>query len=120
MLFRFRNFPVYKDAQIFRREIYLLTKKFPREELFVLTSQIRRAANSILLNIAEGSNKHSDADFARFLNISLASLEEIVACVDIALDEKYVTKYDYEKILLGAKNLGKQLSGFIKKLRTLH
>ncbi|MFA5069859.1 MAG: four helix bundle protein [Patescibacteria group bacterium] len=117
MLFRFRNFPVYKDAQAFRREIYVLSRKFPKDELFVLTSQVRRAVNSILLNIAEGSNKHSDTDFARFLNISLASLEEIIACIDIALGEKYVTKNEYEKLLGEAENLGKQLSGFIKKLR---
>ncbi|MFH1207307.1 MAG: four helix bundle protein [Patescibacteria group bacterium] len=117
MLFRFRQFPVYKDSRKFRNDIYALTKKFPKEELFSLTSQIRRATNSILLNIAEGSNRLSDNDFGRFLNTALTSLEEAVACMDIALDEKYISLQDHEKHLALAENLGKQLLGFSKKLR---
>jgi four helix bundle protein len=117
MLFRFRQFPVYQDSRIFRNEIYSLTKQFPKEELFSLTSQIRRATNSVLLNIAEGSNRLSDNDFGRFLNTSLTSLEEVVACLDIALDEKYINAKNHQKYLLMAENLGKQLLGFCKKLR---
>lgn len=118
MLFRFRNFRVYKDAQQFRKEIYNLSRKFPKEELFVLTSQIRRAVLSICLNIAEGSNRKSDVDFARFLNNSLGSLEEVVACLDVALDEKYITKDEFGSYFHKAEMLGKQLLSFSKRLKT--
>jgi four helix bundle protein len=57
----------------------------------VLKSQLWRALDSIALNIAEGSEKYSDLDFSHFLNISLTSLAESVACFDLALDEQYVT-----------------------------
>jgi len=118
MLFRFRNFQVYKDARVFRKEIYELTEKFPKKELFNITQQIKRAANSIMLNIAEGSNRLSDLDFGRFLNNSLTSLEEVVACLDIALDEKYITTEKHKEYLAKAENLGKQLIAFCKRLRT--
>lgn len=117
MLFRFRSFKVYQDAQIFRAAIYRLTKLFPHEELFCLTSQLRRAVNSIILNIAEGSNRSSDLDFRRFLNTSLTSLEEVVACLDIALDEQYITEQQHTSQLAQAESLGKQLLGFMKKLK---
>ncbi len=117
MLFRFTNFRVYQEARQFRKEIYLLSRKFSKDELFVLTSQIRRAVISICLNIAEGSNRTSDIDFARYLNNSLTSLEEVVACLDVALDEKYITPSDHKECLIKAKNLGKQLINFSKKLK---
>ncbi|MDZ7798012.1 MAG: four helix bundle protein [Patescibacteria group bacterium] len=117
MLFRFRKFPVYKDARRFRKAVYLLANKFPKEEIYNLTSQIKRAANSILLNIAEGSNRMSDKDFGRFLINSSSSLEEVIACLDIALDEKYISKNEHQDYILLAEELGKQLIGFTKKLR---
>ena len=117
MLFRFREFQVYKDAQVFRSGIYKLTQKFPKDEVFGLTAQTRRATNSVILNIAEGSNRESDLDFKRFLNTSLTSLEEVVACLDIALDEGYITGEEHSEKLKAAEILGKQLLGFIKKLR---
>lgn len=116
MLFRFREFKVYKDALIFRKDIYRLTKKFPKEELFCLTAQIKRAVNSIVLNIAEGSNRLSDLDFKRFLSIALTSLEEVVACLDVALDENYIILKEHKEKLIEAENLGKQLIGFMNKL----
>lgn len=117
MLFRFRQFKIYQEAQKFRAGIYKITKKFPKEENFCLISQIRRAVNSIILNIAEGSNRQSDQDFKRFLNIALASLEEVVACLDIALDEKYIISKEHSELLSQAESLGKQILAFINKLR---
>ena len=117
MLFRFRKFRVYQEAQTFRKEIYRISRSFPKDELYALTSQIRRAAMSICLNIAEGSNRSSDIDFARFLNQSITSLEEVVACFDAALDEGYITKVIYQDVLGKAESLGKQLLSFYKKLK---
>jgi four helix bundle protein len=106
MLLRFRNFLVYKEARKFRKKIYQLSMKFGKEELFVLTSQIRRAVLSICLNIAEGSNRTTDADFARYLNNALSSLEEVVACLDAALDEEYINLEKHRQYLQKAESLG--------------
>lgn len=119
MLFRFIKFPVYQLAKEFRKEIKNLVKeKFPREEQFHLSDQILRAANSICLNIAEGSNRTSDKDFAHFLNSSLTSLEEVICCLDLALYDGYINNEDYLKFMNKGENMGKQLIGFQKKLRS--
>lgn len=117
MLFRFREYPVYKAARNFRSLIYGVSGSFPVDERFALTDQIRRAANSIILNIAEGSNRSSSRDLSHFLTIALGSLEEVVACLDIALDAKYITQKQQERLLLEAENICKQIVGFRKSLR---
>ena len=117
-IFRFRNFPVYKDGRQFRKELKELSKKkFPKEELYNLTSQLWRALDSILLNIAEGSDRYSDTDFSRFLNNSLTSLNEVVACLDCALDDEYICIDEKKKYLLQAGDLAKQLKAFSSKVR---
>ena len=110
-ILRFREFPVYKDSRKFRKEVKQLSKdKFPKEELYSLQQQLWRALDSILLNIAEGSDKHSDKDFSHFLNISLGSLNEVVACLDCAFDDNYIEKEEHEKfIALLAKNFKTEL-----------
>lgn len=117
MLFRFREFRIYKDALGFRKTIYRASKSFPKDEVYCLIPQIRRAVNSIVLNIAEGSNRNSDLDFKRFLFISLSSLEEVAACLDIALDEEYISSDIHIELINKAEELGKQLIAFINKLR---
>ena len=87
--YNFENLEVYRLARDLVREIYEVSKNFPREEIFVLTSQLRRAAISVLLNIAEGSIK-SKKEFARFVDISTGSLLETKTCLDIAADLKYI------------------------------
>ncbi|MEK7639802.1 MAG: four helix bundle protein [Patescibacteria group bacterium] len=118
MLFRFREFPVYKVARIFRSLVYKTSADFPKDERFALTDQIRRAANSILLNVAEGSNRHSDKDFARFLTMALGSLEEVVACLDIALDEKYLSTSKHANLLSEAEQIAKQIVGFRHSMKS--
>lgn len=114
--FRFRTFQVYQDARVFCRNIKSITKKFPKEEQFCLSSQLWRAVISITLNIAEGSERGSDKDFAHFLSIANASLNEVVACIDIALDNEYLNPDEVNKILLEAEALSNQLTAFRKKL----
>lgn len=115
--FRFRQFPVYGDARIFVRNIKILAKKkFPHTEQFSLTAQLSRALDSIILNIAEGSDRMTDKDFAHFLNMAHTSLNEVVACCDIALDSEYFTNVEHNDCLGGAEVLANQLTAFRKSL----
>jgi four helix bundle protein len=117
-IFRFRNFPVYKAGRQFRKELKELSrKKFPKEEQYSLTSQLWRALDSILLNIAEGSDRFSDMDFSRFLNNSLTSLNEVVACLDCAKDDNYIFIEEEEECLTKAEGLARQLKAFSAKVR---
>ncbi len=117
MSFRFRKFPVYEELRKFARKIYLLTNKLPKKEQFGLASQLRRAATSTLLNLAEGSMKKSDAEFNRFLLISIGSIREIVAILDICLDQKYITSSLHQKYVVKCENIVKQLYGFSRSLK---
>lgn len=112
MIFRFRNFPVYKEALKFRKEIKEVARSFPKEELYILFSQIVRAVDSIVLNIAEGSDRGTDLDFARFLNNALTSLNEVIGCLDLALLDKYISEEIHKALLQKASNLGNQLTAF--------
>jgi len=78
--FRFREWAVYKDSRKFRKAISKLVVKFPADERFVLSDQTKRALLSIILNIAESTNKNSDKDMRLYLNRSHCSVDEVVAC----------------------------------------
>ena len=115
--FRFRRFPVYVDARIFIREVKNISgKKFPTSEKFSLLSQLWRALDSIILNIAEGSDRGTDKDFAHYLNISHTSLNEVVACMDVAYDEKYISAEEQFIFMKNAVKLANQLTAFRKSL----
>ena len=117
-IFRFREFPVYNDARRFRSELKRVTRdNFPKDEKYCLTSQLWRALDSIILNIAEGSERYSDIDFSRFLNNSLTSVNEVIACLDVALDDGYLTEEKHTHYLSDAENLAKQLKAFSSKVR---
>ena len=116
-LFRFREWPVYKAAKSFRKKIRGLAKKLPGSERYLLRNQVSRAADSICLNIAEGANKLSDIDFSRYLNNSETSLEEVVCCLDLILEDGHISKEEFEGYLKEAEDLGAQLIAFGKKVR---
>src|SRR4030043_1357336 len=98
-LFRFMDWPVYQAAKSFRKKIRDLAKKLPGSERYLLRDQISRAADSICLNIAEGSNKLSDTEFSKYLNTSETSLEEVVCCLDLILDDGHITETEIEGYL---------------------
>lgn len=80
---KFEKLDVWKRALDFGYEIHELTRSFPKEELFILTSQIKRAADSIALNIAEGSTGQSNAEFRQFLGYAIRSAVEVASCLHI-------------------------------------
>lgn len=117
-MFRYRKFPVYKQTRILRSEIKKLSlEKFPKSENFILRSQLWRALDSIILNIAEGSERYSDIDFSRFLNTALTSTNEVVSCLDLALDDKYITTQEHQTLLKKIENIYKQLRALSSKVR---
>jgi four helix bundle protein len=116
MSFRFRNFPVYKDIKKYIRNAYRISAQFPQEERFCLSDQLRRAATSIALNIAEGSDRGSDKEFIRFIKMAIGSLNETIAILDISLDNGFIKKKNYVIMFKQAENIVKQLSGLCKSL----
>lgn len=115
--FRFRQFQIYKDGLEFQKDLKSLSRKrFPKEEQFCLTSQLWRALDSIILNIAEGADRGTDKDFAHFLNISHTSLNEVVASLDLAMSNNYISDSENNEYLLKAENLANQITAFRKKL----
>jgi len=116
MTYRFENLRVWKLAREFVKIIYLITKDFPKDELFSLVNQIRRAALSILLNITEGSDRKSDKEFIRFLRIAYTSMEEIIAGCFVALDQGYISQERFDFIYSSSNTLGKKINALIKSL----
>ncbi|MGB2631572.1 MAG: four helix bundle protein [Minisyncoccales bacterium] len=114
--FRFREWNIYNDARKFKREIYLIVNKFPRDEKFGIIDQAKRASVSIVLNIAESANKNTDRDMRLYINRAHCSLDEVVACADCALDENFIDNSIHQRILEMASNLAKRLNGFTKYL----
>lgn len=115
MKFDFEKLDVYKKAIDFANKIYIITKKFPKEELFGLTNQLRRASVSIALNIAEGSGS-SKKEFKHFLVMAKASVQECVAILEICYLQKYIEQQDKEEFYSKCIELAKMISGLIKSL----
>ena len=92
---------------------YDLTKKFPKEELFVLTNQMRRCAVSVPSNIAEGIGRQTTKDTINFLHISRGSLYELETQFYIAIDQKYIDENNFEEVFNQIQTCKKLLNGFI-------
>lgn len=117
MSFRFEKFTIWHDARKFASNIYTLTKNFPNDERFGLTDQLRRAAVSIALNIVEGSDRKSDADFRRFLRLAMGSLEEVVTALYISLDQGYITQQKFDTLYEEANILAAKINKLIATLK---
>jgi four helix bundle protein len=111
----FREYDIWKDGMSLVKDVYVILKVFPKIEQFVLVQQMMRCAISIPSNIAEGSAKESQKDFARFLEIALASSYELETQLILSSDLKYVD--DISTTLSKLRNLQMRIAGFIKKLK---
>ncbi|MDR2840886.1 MAG: four helix bundle protein [Paludibacter sp.] len=94
----FKELIVWKKARQLVKEVYLLTKQFPKEEIFCLTQQIRRAVISIPSNIAEGAGRNSKADYAHFLDIANGSAFEVETQLCLSFDLEYINALEFENI----------------------
>ena len=86
----YRDLIVWQKSMLLCKKVYIVTKNFPKEELYGLTSQIRRCAISIPSNIAEGRGRSSDKEFIRFLQISLGSIYELQTQLELAFELNYI------------------------------
>jgi four helix bundle protein len=114
--FNFEKLRVYQDALDFSKQTYGVTKKFPIEELFGLTSQFRRAALSVALNIAEGSGL-TKVEFKNFLRRARGSVHECVPILVIALDNSYISKKEHDGFYQTCQKLAKSISALIKSMK---
>ncbi|MDE3145382.1 MAG: four helix bundle protein [Bacteroidota bacterium] len=116
MPFKFEGLKVWQASLELGEKINVLADKFPQKEIFNLSSQIRRAADSIGLNIAEGSSGHTNAEQKRFLLFSNRSVLEVVACIIKAKHRNYINETIFADLYQDCEVLSKMLSSFIKSL----
>lgn len=96
MALNFENLRVWQKSLALSNKVDGLTKTFPKDELFILTSQIKRAADSVNLNIAEGSTGQSKAEFKRFLGIALRSAIEAISCLYIGRERNIIDQNNFD------------------------
>ncbi len=113
-IFSFEKLIVWQKSRQLAVKIYKLTKNFPKDELFGMTSQMRRCSISISSNIAEGSGRHSAKDKARFTEISYSSALELLNQTIISLDLEYVTEENYKIIRTEIEEVTFLLDGLYK------
>lgn len=111
-MFSFEKLRVYQGSLGFSKEIYKLTKKFPKDEIFGVTTQLRRAATSVPLNIAEGSSL-TKKEFKSYLRRSRVSLYECVPLLNIALENRYISDAQFKTMYQDSINLAKSISALI-------
>ena len=98
--------------------IYVLTKQFPKDELFALTSQLKRAAYSVPSNIAEGAGRRTVKDFLRFLDIAKGSINEVQYFLHLAARLDYLQESDVDSLRVAAEEVSKCLAGYMKAIET--
>jgi len=113
----FRSLKVWEKAHQLTVAIYKATEFFPREELYGLTNQIRRASSSIPANIAEGCGRDGQPEMARFLTISMGSASELEYHLLLAHDLGYLQMGDFEHLNLQVTEIKRMLTSLIKKLK---
>ena len=115
----FKKLGVWKKGVELAKKIFLITKGFPKEEQYGITSQIRRASVSVPSNIAEGSQKGTDKEFARYILISKGSLAELETQLILSEDFEYITNEKLNDLSLNISELQKMLHAFHLRLTAI-
>jgi len=113
----FRKLNVWEKAHLLAIEAYKVTSAFPKDELYGLTSQLRRACISIPANIAEGCGREGEAEFRRFLQIAFGSACELEYHILLARDLTFLKENDYEHLNTRVAEVKRMLTALIKKLK---
>jgi len=117
MAFKFENLVVWQKAVDLSDTVNQITKNFPKDEIYILTAQIKRAADSVSLNIAEGSTGQSNAEFRRFLGIALRSNIEVVGCIYLARRRAFLREEDFQEIYKICEDLLMMIIALRNKLK---
>jgi four helix bundle protein len=117
MSFKFEKLDVWKLSIDMADDVHNLTRSFPKEEMFSLSSQMKRAADSISLNIAEGSTGQSDLEQARFLGFAQRSAIEVVNCLYLAIKRNYIDEIIFDKYYKALEKLIAKIQAFKKVLK---
>src|SRR6476620_10807013 len=112
-----RDLLVWQKAMVIVTEIYTLSSKFPQNEIYGLTSQMRRSAVSMPSNIAEGYGRNSTGDYKRFLQIAIASLFELQTQLEISMNLGYSSKENFDSVIEKSYELERMLSSLITKIK---
>jgi four helix bundle protein len=113
----FKNLRVWEKAHRLTLDVYRSTKSFQNEEIYGSTSQMRRSSSSIGANIAEGSCRKGDNDFARFLQMAMGSASELEYHILLAHDLEVLKTLDYERLSAEAVEVKRMLASLLQKLR---
>ena len=117
MKFKFEDLIIWQKAMALGEVIDVLSSKFPKKEMYNLSFRIRRAADSIALNISEGSIGQSNPEFQKFMGYSVRSLAEVVTCLYKASSRKYITDDDFNKYYKESFNLMNMMTAFKSKIK---
>jgi len=113
---RFEDVQAWQRARELNREIYTVTGKGEFSKDFALRDQIRRAAISIMLNIAEGFARRSNKEFRQFLFVAHGSVAEVQSALYIAKDQNYINESEFQALYQDTEEVSKMIAGFIKYL----
>jgi four helix bundle protein len=116
----FRNLRVWEKAHRLTLDVYASSKTFPRDEMFGLTSQMRRASASIGMNIAEGCCRKGDVEMVRFLQIAMGSASELEYQFLLAYDLEYLHNPNYECLTPQVVEVKKMLSSLMQKVKAVN
>lgn len=112
----YREFIAWQKAMTFVTDVYQLTTNFPQNDIFGITSQIRRSAVSVQSNFAEGFGRKGNNEFLRFIRIAIGSLYECQTQLEIACNINYMQKEEFNRIFNASKEIEALMKGLIKKL----
>ena len=115
----YKELKIYEKSYRAAKAVYDKTKKFPREEIYGITSQLRRAALSIPLNISEGyAKRESQAEYKRYLMMAIGSSNEIGVLIDFSRDIGYIDNREYKELSEAYEEIAKMLKGYVKAINT--
>lgn len=117
MSFKFEKLIIWQKSMDFGEKIFLISKDFPKDEMLNSVSQIRRAVDSIALNISEGSILQSTPEFKRFLGFSIRSLAEVVTCLYKSKNRNYISEEKFNELYDESYQLMNQIIGFRNQLK---
>lgn len=116
MSFKFEKLLIWQKAMDFGEDIDKMSNKFPKKEIYNLSSQIRRAADSVALNISEGSIGQSNPEFKKFIGYAIRSLAEVVTCLYKAKRRQYITPDEFNNLYSESFQLMNMMTAFKNKI----